>query len=161
MSPSPQSLPQPLAPVDQGQPGYPQGGIPYPPVQQQQQQQGGGLPFPATTGADGRPNWAPPSFTPASTGAGAGIGQSMYTASTRAGGQAPPEHSPGAAYPPPPVMIPGMDDALGSVLNDFEPLFGETDGGFWEWAGLSGGNSASSLSFSPRSAAMPRRSRGS
>lgn len=160
MSPSPQSLPQPLAPVDQGQPGYPQGGIPYPPVQQQQQQSGG-LPFPATTGADGRPNWAPPSFTPASTGAGAGIGQSMYTASTRAGGQAPPEHSPGAAHPPPPVMIPGMDDALGSVLNDFEPLFGETDGGFWEWAGLSGGNSASSLSFSPRSAAMPRRSRGS
>ncbi|GAA5905205.1 hypothetical protein JCM8208_000314 [Rhodotorula glutinis] len=143
MSPSPQSLPQPLAPVDQGQAGYPQDGIPYPPVPQQQQQGGGGLSFPATTGADGRPSWAPPSFTPASTGAGAGgIGQSMYTSSSsRVGGQAPPEHSPGAAHPPPPVMIPGMDDALGSVLNDFEPLFGETDGGFWEWAGLSGGNS--------------------
>ncbi|KPV75117.1 uncharacterized protein RHOBADRAFT_43607 [Rhodotorula graminis WP1] len=143
MSPSPQSQPQPLAPVvDQGQSqmGYPQGGIPYPPVPQQS---GGGLPYPATTGADGRPNWAPPSFTPTSTGAGAGgLGQSMYTSSSssRAGGQAPPEHSPGAAHPPPPVMIPGMDDALGSVLNDFEPLFGETDGGFWEWAGLSGGN---------------------
>lgn len=35
---------------------------------------------------------------------------------------------------PPTAFMPGMNDALGSVLNDFEPLFGgETDGALWQW----------------------------
>ncbi|BGP15673.1 hypothetical protein JCM10213_006156 [Rhodosporidiobolus nylandii] len=54
----------------------------------------------------------------------------------------PPPH--GATPPPPPapappVLVPGMDEALGSVLNDFEPLFGDTAGGFWEWGGFGAG----------------------
>ncbi|GAA5968995.1 hypothetical protein JCM11641_000804 [Rhodosporidiobolus odoratus] len=40
---------------------------------------------------------------------------------------------------PPPVLVPGMDEALGNVLNDFEPFFGDSSGGLWEWGGFGGG----------------------
>ncbi|GAA5904991.1 hypothetical protein JCM6882_002413 [Rhodosporidiobolus microsporus] len=47
-------------------------------------------------------------------------------------GPTPPPPGP----PAPPVLVPGMDEALGSVLNDFEPLFSDATGGFWEWGGF-------------------------
>ncbi|GAA5855289.1 hypothetical protein JCM8547_009019 [Rhodosporidiobolus lusitaniae] len=40
---------------------------------------------------------------------------------------------PGSVPAPPPGLVPGMDEALGTVLNDFEPLFGDANGAFWEW----------------------------
>ncbi|GAA5834674.1 hypothetical protein JCM11251_003628 [Rhodosporidiobolus azoricus] len=78
----------------------------------------------------------------------------VYPDSTGAWAGAPPPPQPSQQYsfpptsgptPPPapraapPVLVPGMDEALGSVLNDFEPYFAEPSGGFWEWGGFSGG----------------------
>ncbi|GAA5982132.1 hypothetical protein JCM10908_004753 [Rhodotorula pacifica] len=42
--------------------------------------------------------------------------------------------SSGAVDPAASTYMPVMNDALGSVLNDFEPLFGnDTDGALWQW----------------------------
>ncbi|GAA6024073.1 hypothetical protein JCM10207_009299 [Rhodosporidiobolus poonsookiae] len=75
-------------------------------------------------------------------------------------GGVPPAPQAGYAFPaatpppvpgaPPPGLIPGMDEALGSVLNNFEPLFGDTQGGFWEWGGFPG-----AATVQPSPGAMP------
>ncbi|GJN88921.1 hypothetical protein Rhopal_001892-T1 [Rhodotorula paludigena] len=126
MSPSPTSVPRPLQPAG----AFNQSFAPDAAAARQ------GF-APGATGPNGQANW---------TGANTlstygGPGTATYPPGGATGGAAGAAAAPagsgggGAAQP---ILVPGMDDALGSVLNDFEPLFGETDGGFWQWAGLNG-----------------------
>ncbi|GEM07663.1 C6 transcription factor [Rhodotorula toruloides] len=68
------------------------------------------------------PPAAPPSWStsqPPAPGQVYGTGAGIYSS-------IPPNSNP---TPPTASAVPGMDDALGLVLNDFEPLFGES----WQW----------------------------
>ncbi|GAA5940213.1 hypothetical protein JCM1841_004893 [Sporobolomyces salmonicolor] len=102
---------------------------PQPPPQQQHQQQ------PYVTYA---PQPAPPDSSALGWASTSGPGSSAGL----------PAHSTSSPYPPPPPpsasaasqgFVPGMDEALHSVLNDFAPLFGESAAShFWEFGGGGG-----------------------
>lgn len=96
-------------------------------LQQQQQQLHVGQTFngPASSSiASFQGNRDPGAMPQLQSQASGFAGMPMYTPS---GGEV---HGPPGAFMP----MPGMNDALGSVLNDFEPLFGnDTDPSLWQW----------------------------